>query len=645
MQNFASETGVKKNHKKRKMDLSVPASKELQTLLDKTDRLREKLSELKNPKLLNELFQVFPQFAVLGNQSAGKSSLLRRISKTKLLEANKRCTRIAILLKLRRGLLTKPRVILKGPEFKDKEFVVQESLSPGEYQVENAVREAQDFALGESSSKQFVTNLFIEVEVTKPTVPNVTLIDLPGFFDPNEEEKEIAEEVVRLGEKYIQHSGTLILNVVGADQDYGNAMKKEMLAKATKSDQNKVTLVLTKVDLLANQGGAQESFESLLEQTRHCDPKFIVLTNLDGEAEKGELDLLKLLSIYDQTLHGVQWGIEKLNLHLEAKIASHLQRQVPLVYDLLKRKIQETEQSLEYVLPISKTQILLQTRDVIFQRITSQEVIFKHKVRERGYEFCEKIKQLCLRPLEEAVSDEEIRKWFPKAFYAYKRESEDICKHLVDAIISDDDPESEAFARKYRSVRFDITKILMKRGLENLPFVDPQIILERYMSDFSERYAMVLCNYFDEISDELKSCFEDILKPISLEASKIIRIVQNQLLDIFEHLDNEKIRIVEQLKDWNQPPNVYTVNEHYLHQTITLKLSSPFQEIIHKAIDYLTESKASGSLNIAKAANPAAALEVLKKKPTPSDEDILKFASDELFAKIYAFWKTQVKLM
>ena len=47
---------------------------------------------------------VVPQFVAVGNQSAGKSSLLRRVGKIPLPDAVKRCTRLPILLQLRRDL-------------------------------------------------------------------------------------------------------------------------------------------------------------------------------------------------------------------------------------------------------------------------------------------------------------------------------------------------------------------------------------------------------------------------------------------------------------------------------------------------------------------------------------------------------------
>ena len=59
----------------------------------------------------------------------------------------------------------------------------------------------------------------ITIEVTSPTVPNLTLIDLPGLVaakSPNEPE-DMMEQTRALVEKYLKREHTLFLAVVRAD--------------------------------------------------------------------------------------------------------------------------------------------------------------------------------------------------------------------------------------------------------------------------------------------------------------------------------------------------------------------------------------------------------------------------------------------
>mmetsp|Transcript_33832 Transcript_33832/g.28576 ORF Transcript_33832/g.28576 Transcript_33832/m.28576 type:complete len:103 (+) Transcript_33832:110-418(+) len=95
-----------------------------------------------------------PQFVVVGAQSAGKSSVLKRISNNsiKLPEAANVCTKVPTVLKLRRNEEVNIEVSLSGPNGYYKEIYL-ENQDPDT--IRDAVSEAQDTAMNLCPEKSF----------------------------------------------------------------------------------------------------------------------------------------------------------------------------------------------------------------------------------------------------------------------------------------------------------------------------------------------------------------------------------------------------------------------------------------------------------------------------------------------------------
>lgn len=74
-------------------------------------------------------------------------------------------------------------------------------------------------------------------------MPNVTLIDLPGFTNSSTDSTNAVNSIV---EKYVTMSGSLILHVVKSDQDYDTIIGNDFLRKLNKDK----ILVLTHLDML-----------------------------------------------------------------------------------------------------------------------------------------------------------------------------------------------------------------------------------------------------------------------------------------------------------------------------------------------------------------------------------------------------------
>lgn len=138
-----------------------------------------------------------PQFVVVGAQSAGKSSVLRRISNNsiKLPESEKKCTLVPTILKLRRSLEDKMSVTLKGPFGFSQNINIEQKDADG---VKDAILNAQNMAMEKCPSSSFAEVYSIEVIVNNPSMPNVTLIDLPGFTNASDESAQSVNRMVEM---------------------------------------------------------------------------------------------------------------------------------------------------------------------------------------------------------------------------------------------------------------------------------------------------------------------------------------------------------------------------------------------------------------------------------------------------------------
>ena len=98
------------------------ASASTSAMLDTIDAIRTQLSGLKDQAdFYEEILAVLPQFVAVGPQSAGKSSVIRRVSGVALPEASTLCTRVATMVQMRRDNENTIAVLLKGPD-EDRDF-------------------------------------------------------------------------------------------------------------------------------------------------------------------------------------------------------------------------------------------------------------------------------------------------------------------------------------------------------------------------------------------------------------------------------------------------------------------------------------------------------------------------------------------
>ena len=163
-------------------------TEEYRKLLDLADDARSLLVRSgaagngKDGSSLGKVLHEVPQVVVVGAQSAGKSSVLSRLSGVTFPTHAERCTLIGTVLKLRRAdKATAEEVCLTGRNAAGDE--VNKVFSKDGCTTEEAISAAQEHAVELAGTKDgFVETLEIHIKVHRPDTFDLTLVDLPGLL-------------------------------------------------------------------------------------------------------------------------------------------------------------------------------------------------------------------------------------------------------------------------------------------------------------------------------------------------------------------------------------------------------------------------------------------------------------------------------
>ncbi|KAJ3560537.1 hypothetical protein NP233_g10774 [Leucocoprinus birnbaumii] len=216
-----------------------------------------------------------PQIAVVGNQSAGKSSLIESISGITLPRASGTCTRCPTECRLTYAAtpwkctvslsittdasgqpLGQARTEAFGPPIFDK-AEVEDRIRRAQLAILNPGKPAQSFLTGneptldEGSTLTFSKNC-VSLAISGPDVADLTFVDLPGLIASvgrggNPNDIQLVENLVTT---YIKRHNCIILLTVACETDFEN-QGAHHLAKKFDPEGKRTIGVLTKPDRIA----------------------------------------------------------------------------------------------------------------------------------------------------------------------------------------------------------------------------------------------------------------------------------------------------------------------------------------------------------------------------------------------------------
>ncbi|KAF7928114.1 uncharacterized protein EAE97_009912 [Botrytis byssoidea] len=254
-----------------------------------------------------------PKIIVIGDQSAGKSSLIGRLSEMSLPTNSGCCTRCpaniitkpadtwscTISLRQKFGY-RKPKNPIKDkeatknnpfPPWFEQELVTKEFIRITEKsKLENAMKWAQiallnhnqdydqfipgkggHFLNNNTTTEAEVTPNVVKVEISGPNLPTLSFFDLPGIIanTPNADQRYLIKVFENIAKKYIRTPNTLIIFVMTMSVEAVLSKAKSLIEEEHATD--RCMGVLTKPDTLVEKDGTggTSDWEKILNEEEH----------------------------------------------------------------------------------------------------------------------------------------------------------------------------------------------------------------------------------------------------------------------------------------------------------------------------------------------------------------------------------------
>lgn len=297
--------------------------------------LAEELHSLKLDAALN-----VPQICVMGDQSAGKSSVLEALS--------------GIPFPRGAGLVTRvpTRLVMRKAKSTEKwSAIAYTSLDPSnKYNITDISKlhtVIDDLTTILCANKTFSTEN-ITIELVSPDASDLTVVDLPGIIRTvtNGQSSSVINDVNRLIESFLIDTRTIILAVIPANQDIATV---DILERARKVDPygERTVGVITKVDLIGP--GAEEEVLAIINNVRK--PLALGYTMLKNRSQRDitenlstaaarekEHDYFRNHPVYKNCDSNL-YGISKLSQKLTSLLVLRIQQQLAPMKQEVERQL------------------------------------------------------------------------------------------------------------------------------------------------------------------------------------------------------------------------------------------------------------------------------------------------------------------
>ena len=334
-------------------NLSSLHSKDGVKLLDDIDRLRSHGIGR---------FVSLPQIIVVGDQSSGKSSVLEAISGVAFPTSDGLCTRFATEVILRRSSENRASVRIRpsascDPERRAKlENFHQSHIALT--QVSNLIAEATK-AMGIAEHVNFSKDV-LELEVSGPGQPHLTLVDLPGIFHSTTAKQSEGDPalVTKLVRSYMEEQRSITLAVISGKYDY--AVQKILgMLKSVDPDGSRTMGIITKPDAIERHSADEQTFLSLVRNSEfplklgwHVlrNPSFTERRDSEYDRDRTEEQFFANQAPWN-TLPSSHLGVSSLRHRLSRLLFDHITSELPALVDTIEREIAGCQSTLDELGP------------------------------------------------------------------------------------------------------------------------------------------------------------------------------------------------------------------------------------------------------------------------------------------------------
>ncbi|VDC05683.1 unnamed protein product [Peniophora sp. CBMAI 1063] len=316
-----------------------------------------------------------PVIAVIGSQSAGKSSLVESVSGITLPRASGTCTRCptecllaqsdgpwSCIVSLRLvtdehgAPLDQPRTVQFGSPIFQKEDVT-ERIRRAQLAILNPSHDHERYIEGTwdtntSREISFSSNC-VCLHITGKDLEDLSFVDLPGFIVGGEAVDR--ELVQKLAEAYISKPSCIILLTVACETDFEN-QSAHRLAEQHDPHGTRTIGVLTKPDRIPK--GEEETWIHLLNAELDAVDYFCIKNPASQEIKDGvswELARTREREFFESTApwatldwhHNQKLGTDKLTARLGKSLTNLIVRRLPQLQEELEKLLETTESSID----------------------------------------------------------------------------------------------------------------------------------------------------------------------------------------------------------------------------------------------------------------------------------------------------------
>jgi GTPase SAR1 family protein len=197
-----------------------------------------------------------PQIIVCSDQSSGKSSVLEAISSVSFPIRSSLCTRFPTELVLRKSSWA--GICVSIVPHRSRSESKQEALTQFHEELDSfeglpqLIKNAKS-AMGIYTNAKSFSNDLLQVEISGPDRPHLTIIDLPGLIHSETKQQSVADVklVHKVVKSYIEEPRSIILAVVSAKNNVPNQIVLK-LARAADPYSTQTLGVITKPDTLVH---------------------------------------------------------------------------------------------------------------------------------------------------------------------------------------------------------------------------------------------------------------------------------------------------------------------------------------------------------------------------------------------------------
>ncbi|XP_043226868.1 dynamin-like [Amphibalanus amphitrite] len=281
-----------------------------------------------------------PQIAVVGGQSAGKSSVLENfVGQDFLPRGSGIVTRRPLVLQLINHPVEYGEFLhLKGQQF------------PNFDDIRREIEAETDRVTG---SNKGISSVPINLRVFSPHVLNLTLIDLPGMtrVPVGDQPKDIEEQIRNMIMQFITKPNCLVLAVTPANQDLAisDALK---LAREVDPDGMRTIGVITKLDLMDDGTDAKDILENRTLPLRRG---YVGVVNRSQRDIEGRKDIKAAIAAERKFFlsHPAyrsmadRMGTPYLQRVLNQQLSNHIRETLPSLRDKLQKQLLSMEKEVE----------------------------------------------------------------------------------------------------------------------------------------------------------------------------------------------------------------------------------------------------------------------------------------------------------